>query len=351
LPDRPRPTRRSFASRSRSLALLALVLTLAACEGPESFLDVAGPGSRDIAGVWWLMFTLGSIIWVLVIALVGVILWRKRRGPTPQDDERELRVERRFLYGGGIIMPAIILFVLFLTAAPVGVLVAPERGSEDGEGNPNGDETVIEIIGHQFWWEVHYPDHDITTANEIRIPAGEPVRLRLASADVIHAFWIPRLGPKVDMTPGHITELVVTADEPGHYRARCTEYCGIAHAQMIFHVFALAPDEFDDWAETTAQPPPEPETADAQEGQELFEIHCAACHTVRGQFPVSTVGPDLSDLAARETIASGILPNTREDLSEWILDPQELKPRNAMPPTPLDDDELEVLLDYLEGLQ
>lgn len=320
--------------------LSLLVVLATACEGPESFLDTAGPAAEEIAGLWWIMFALGLGVYAVVMGFVAVPIWRRwRRRRGPPSDERDLIVERRFL-GGVIGGSIVILFSLYLVAAPVLVSTSPS-------GQDHQDITV-DVIGRQFWWEVRYPDHDVITANEIHIPAGRTVRFRITSGDVIHAFWIPRLHGKVDMTPGHTTELVVTADEPGHYRGRCTEYCGIAHAQMILHVYAHEPGEFEEWMEELAD---EPETDGQDEGRAVFASHCAACHTVRGDFPSSPVGPDLSDFALRQKLASGVVDNDRENLRRWILDPHDVKPGAAMPATRLERDDLEALLDYLESLR
>jgi cytochrome c oxidase subunit II len=339
---------------SRRLPRAALVLPASlvalgttACTGPEAFLDAGGPAAADIAWIWWVMFGLGMAVYLAVHVLVGVPVWRVWRGQHgPVDDARELVVERRLLVGGGIVGTSVILFLLYFLAAPISVAVAPDRA------NPDGDEVLIEVVGHQFWWEVRYPDHDIVTANEITIPVGQTVRFRLSSADVIHSFWIPKLHGKVDMTPGHTTELVLEAERPGHYRGRCTEYCGIAHAQMILHVFAEEPDDFDAWLETEAAPAREPQTDEEQRGRDVFlTTTCVYCHTVRGHGPPSAVGPDLTHFASRTTIAAGILPNTREHLRTWIIDPQSLKPGAPMPGTALDGAELQALLDYLESLE
>lgn len=329
-----------------SLALALVALSLVGCTGPEAFLDAGSAATREIAGLWWIMFGLGVAVYISVLGLVAVPVWRRSKRRHPEvDDARDLLLEKRFVIWLGVVGPAIILFGLYLTAAPVLVATAPERTGPDDE------ELLVEVIGHMFWWEVRYPDHDITTANEIHIPAGQNVRLRMTSADVIHAFWIPKLHGKVDMTPGHTTELVVSADEPGHFRGRCTEYCGIAHAQMILHVFAEGSDDFEDWLGRQAEPAPEPETTAQEHGQQVFADSCIYCHTVRGLGPSREVGPDLTHFGGRDTLAAGIVPNERDLLATWIRDPHELKPGAAMPGTSLDDDDLEALLDYLETLR
>jgi cytochrome c oxidase subunit II len=208
-------------------------------------------------------------------------------------------------------------------------------------------------VAEKFWWRVRYPQYDIETANEIHIPTGERVRIRLTSADVIHSFWIPKLAGKIDATPGHTTEQVLETDEPGRYRGRCTEYCGLAHAQMVVFVVAQERQEFDDWLTTQQEPRPLPVDDDRLEhGRQIFfGSSCAYCHAVQGHGPPNTIGPDLTYLATRDTIAGGILPNTRGFLAGWIVDPQAQKPGNLMPGTQIAGDELDALLDYLESLE
>jgi cytochrome c oxidase subunit II len=210
---------------------------------------------------------------------------------------------------------------------------------------------VVEVVGHMFWWEVVYPEQDIITANEIVVPVDQRVRVVLTTDDVIHSFWIPRLHGKVDQVPGTVNTLTFTATEEGFYRGHCAEYCGIAHAQMVKFVEAVSPEAFDSWVAEQQRPPRGADPAGVETGEQLFfATGCADCHAVRGTEAVGVIGPDLSHLASRRTLAAGIVPNTRENLERLILEPWDLKPGNPMPPTALDDDEVEALLDYLETL-
>jgi cytochrome c oxidase subunit II len=206
---------------------------------------------------------------------------------------------------------------------------------------------TIEVVAHDWWWEVRYPESGAITANEIHIPTGEPVLVVLRTADVIHSFWVPRLQVKADMIEGRSNELWLEADEPGRYRGQCAEFCGLQHANMVFWVEADPPSEFEDWLadqEADAAPP-------AGAGLEVFlGSTCVGCHAIRGTEADATVGPDLTHLASRETIAAGIRPNTRAELARWITDPQGVKPGAVMPPTELSADDFDALLDYLESL-
>ena len=382
----PRRHRSSAATRGASLVVVAL--TAGACRSDGALAPVTRDAST-ISSLWWLSLTLGLVVYTAVIALLLVPLWRswrrRRSGPgqgseeppagpgdTPaerhgaqpldappgaivdeplatadpalaNEADADRRSRARLVWIGGIIAPVVILVVLLLASATVSRNVA--HTSQDGE-------LVIEVVGHMFWWEVRYPQLGVTTANEIPVPVDRPVRLQLATEDVIHSFWIPPLHGKVDMIPGMQNQLSFEADETGRFRGQCAEFCGLAHAQMVAFVEVLAPDEFDAWA-TSQQEPATPAAGDAAaRGRQLFvERGCAACHTVRGTAADGAVGPDLTHLASRETIAAGTAPNTRGHLAELIRTPREVKPGIRMPATRLDDEELAALLDYLEALE
>lgn len=256
------------------------------------------------------------------------------------ESDADRRVRNRLIWIGGIVVPAIILLSLLIYSSMVGRATA--HVPEDGD-------LVIDVVGHMFWWEVHYPDLDITTANEIVVPTDQPVRLNLTTEDVIHSFWMPRLHGKVDMIPGRENIMTFTATQTGRFRGQCAEFCGVAHAQMVAFVDAVEPADYEAWVEGQQQPAGEPANA---EGERIFlEVGCAACHAVDGlDGAQGRVGPDLTHLGTRGSLAAGIVPNTRENLGRLLVDPWGVKPGNPMPPTPLDDDELSALLDYLEGL-
>jgi cytochrome c oxidase subunit II len=211
---------------------------------------------------------------------------------------------------------------------------------------------TVRVVGHKWWWEVRYPQQGIVTANEIHIPVGQPVRLELTSADVIHSFWVPRLNGKRDLIPGLETEFWIHADEPGVYRGQCGEYCGTQHANMAFEVIALAPAEFAAWLAARPQPRRQLPPQNESRGLQIFlRSGCSQCHTVQGTQATGNVGPDLTRFGSRQTIAAAMRPNTRDNLAAWISDPQVIKPGARMPRTDLTADDLETLLDYLEDLQ
>lgn len=337
-------------SPRRSIATL-LILTglLSACgdHEPGAFAP-RGSHAAEVAWLFWVMVALGTAVLVLVLVLLARSSWQPRHRDEAEeaDGDREEAARRRsmrLVIGGGVVLPVVILVPLTVT-----MLLVADRISPFAADGP----IEIEVVGHQFWWEVTYPGTDAVTANEIRIPTDTPVRLRMESADVIHSVWVPQLAGKIDMIPGQATHLALDADEAGEYWGYCAEFCGVQHARMRFLVIAHEPDEFDEWLANESAPARDPASEQAERGQEIFaEAGCAACHSVRGTDAGGTTGPDLTHLAGRRTLGAGTLPNERGHLGGWISDPQATKPGNLMPPTPLTGDELLDLLAYLEGLE
>jgi cytochrome c oxidase subunit II len=328
-----------LSTRGRLATLLAAGVLLAACnDGAPSTIDPRGPAAASIAWLWWVLLGLGLAVFALT---VGFLLVAALRRPPERGPRFLAGPTQGFVLFWGVAMPAVVL--LFLAGLNVVI-------GERTYAPPSEPELTVDVIGHKFWWEIHYPDHGVITANELYLPAGEPVRLRLAAADVIHAFWVPQLHGKMDMVPGETNEFWIEADEPGEYRGICAEYCGLQHANMHFLAVALTADEFDDWLAARAAPPApdDPETA---AGVEVFvAANCIACHAVAGLREPTDVGPDLTDFASRRSLAAGIRPNTRAELADWILDPHAVKPGVHMPPTELDEADLEALLDFLATL-
>lgn len=319
---------------------------VSAGEQPSS-LSPHGPAAEALAALWWVMFALACAVLVAVVALLVVSLIRRRDLPLERDTltgERMAGGGNLLVLGGGVVVPVVVVVVLMVLTVTTGAHVR----SLDNPSNA----LVIEVTGYQFWWDVRYPEVGVRTANEIPIPVGEPVEFRLTSADVIHSFWVPQLAGKIDMTPGEENVLRVRADEAGVYRGLCTEYCGIQHAHMQFMVVALPDDEFDRWLAARTDPPEDPTEPLAQQGQEVFEsAQCVFCHTVRNLSPETDLGPDLTHFGSRLTIAAGMMDNEAGNLSDWILDPQAIKPGNHMPPANLTGEELEALIAYLESLE
>jgi cytochrome c oxidase subunit 2 len=310
--------------------------------------DPAGPKAAAVHDFWWFLIITSTIVFIVVVgALLYGLLKRRRDEPTPLvDAASEARIGR--VVGGAVLATALVLAVfLTLNWQLERAIAAPEKS------NP----LTINVIGRQWWWEVQYPDsltasNWITTANEIHIPVGRPVRLRMTARDVIHSFWVPNLSGKKDLVPGRVTETWFQADTPGVYRGQCAEFCGHQHAKMAVLVIAHRTADFHEWVAAQRAPSAQPGDSLRSAGQRVFLAgSCALCHAIAGTPASGRIGPDLTHIGSRRTLAAGSLPNTRGHLGEWIRDPQRVKPGVYMPPNALEPNQLEALLSYLEGLK
>jgi cytochrome c oxidase subunit 2 len=289
------------------------------------------------------MFGLAVAVCLVVFVLLGYSLLRRRAQKAVPVGESTGGPGHRFILIAGGVIPAIVIFVLFgFTLRAMGAISEPEEEAS----------LTIEVIGHQWWWEVAYPDHDVVTANEIHIPVGQTVLLRLSSDDVIHSFAVPELQGRMDLVPGHTNSLWIEASQPGEYWGQCAEYCGLQHAHMGLLVIATPEEEFQTWLEHQRAPAAAPADDLVFRGQQIFlGSACVYCHTVRGTNATSDTGPDLTHFASRRTIGAGTVPNTRGHLAGWVIDSQSIKPGNLMPPVYMDSGDLEALLAYLESLE
>ncbi len=309
--------------------------------GPsQSALDTAGPHAAHIASLFWVQLAiLGAVYAAVCVALVIALSRRRDAGAA---------TKRRVVAGATIASGVILLGFLAANVVAGRQLAAASHAPVDAQ--------VIEITAKQWWWEVRYlaPEGpaEVTDANELHLPAGKTVLLRLKSADVIHSFWVPSLHGKRDLVPGTTTLLTLRADRPGVYRGQCGEFCGAQHARMALHVVAHPPGEFAAWLERARQPATPPVDPVAIRGQAIFlSAPCRSCHNILGTDASGTAGPDLTHVASRRTLAAGTLDNMRAHLASWILDPQRHKPGSYMPAIRLSDEDLEALLTYLEGLR
>lgn len=327
--------------------MIAWLQAAAPVPGKLSALRPSGPHSGLIIdGLWSPMYALAAVTFILVVAALAWALLRRR---SPADAPEDPRMERRmgWTVGAAVAGTIVVLFVTLVLDISVGRAITATPGEHPVQ---------IRVTGHQYWWEVQYRDSVaqrwITTANEIHVPVGRPAVLELRSADVIHSFWPPSLSAKRDLIPGKVNSLWLRADSAGVYRGQCAEYCGHQHAKMAFVVVAEPPDSFAGWLTAQRDTAMTPADSITRRGLELFlASSCVMCHAVGGTPAGSRVGPDLTHLASRRTIAAGTLPNTRGNLAGWILDPQGIKPGAKMPPTDLDPDDLQALLAYLETLR
>ena len=330
-----------------SLGALAVAVACPGCTGWQSALDPHGVQAGGLVQLLGTFVAVCTLVWVLVAAVLLRALWRGRRQPadgTCVDEPTERRMRRTIT----VAVAATALTVVALTAIS---FVATRRITAT-----DSNAMVIRVRGWQWWWEVTYPDaspdRTVVTANEIHVPVGRTVTLELSAADVIHSFWVPNLAGKMDMIPGRDTTLIFRATRAGTYRGQCAEFCGLQHAHMAFIVIADAPADFEAWRAAQLAPAVAPTQAEAQAGHQVFLAKaCASCHTVRGTDAAGTLGPDLTHVGSRGTIAAGLFETTRGSLAAWIADPQRLKPGNNMPMVDLSADELNAVATYLEGLR
>jgi cytochrome c oxidase subunit II len=316
--------------------------------GP-SVLDPHGPGAARIADLWWVMFGFAAFVFVLVVVLLAAALLRHRRATSETPPDGNTDVGKNWVLLGGIALPLVILAIVF--GYNIHTLAAVTNPDEQPA-------MTIQVTGRRWWWEVNYPEQGITTANELHFPVGVPIRIELQSADVIHSFWVPQLHGKMDLIPTRINDITIQADEVGVYRGECAEYCGLQHAHMGFMAVADSSADFDAWVAAQQQPAAPPRDEAAIRGQQVFlESRCVYCHTVRGlddsQEDASEVdlGPDLTHLFSRLTIAGASLTTNRGNLAGWIVDSQHVKPGNLMPTMTVESQDLQALLAYLETLR
>lgn len=339
---------------------LALLIAALACMGatsahaatPMSYMQTFGPAGDPVTVLNWGLLAISIAVTVLIGCLV---LWASlRKRPPLQNDESgrppigPARGGMSWIYFGVGISTLVLFASAVWTIMTLSAVAAPS-------GRPM---MTIDITAHQWWWEVRYsganPTQNFVTANEIHIPVGQPVRLKLDSADVIHSFWIPKLAGKTDVIPGQTNYAWLQADRAGDYRGQCGEYCGAQHAHMAMHVIADAPNEFEAWRQQQLAASTPPQAPAALHGMQVFADNCSVCHTVRGA-PIAPahgiLGPDLTHLMSRNMIASGTLPNNIGYLSGWVADPQALKPGSRMPSVGLAPQDLHAVVDYLETLK
>ena len=321
----------------------------------QSVLNPAGFHAQKIAGLWTVFLIVSTVVYALVmIALVLALFHRRSKLANPK------RALTAVSVATGITVVTLFALLVSSIFTSRGLADDGERGlAADGErglAEDGGTDMMLTVTGRQWWWQVEYEHPDkskrLTTANEIVIPVGATVRLTLKSPDVIHSLWIPNLQGKRDLIPGKDGVLRLRAERAGLYRGQCAEFCGQQHAKMALWVTALAPADYARWIKAQRQAARSPSTPREQQGMNVFmSAQCPLCHNITGTDAYGRTGPDLTHIASRRSIAAGTLPNRRDALAQWILDPQHVKAGSYMPPTPLPRDALGALLDYLESLQ
>lgn len=318
----------------------------AALAVPLQYLSGAGQKAMPVVWLTWGVLLISIAVMIIIALLLAGAIWHRPGLSWSPNEKLVLQSHQgglNWLWIGVGLSTLVLLFSIVWTVKVLAQIEAP----------PVRPSVTIEITGRQWWWQVRYLSNDVsrqfTTANEIHIPVGQPVRLKLTGGDVIHSFWIPKLAGKMDAIPGQTNETWIEADAPGTYRGQCTEYCGLEHARMAMLVVAQSPADFQTWwSHQLANPPAAQGTALA--GQATFQSHCASCHAVRGTDAAGALGPDLSHLMVRSTIAAGVLPNDDPTLAHWISDPQSLKPGSLMPAPELTGQDLANVHAYLKTL-
>jgi cytochrome c oxidase subunit II len=323
---------------------LGVVAVLSGCEGIQSILAPHGPNAESIAHISWIMFGGAAVILLLVMALALYAVYR-------DPNKRRPLSSNGMIIAGGLILPITTLSALLIYGVHTMGNLRHER-YEASMGTLR-----IEVVGNQWWWNIHYWIGDqsipVTTANEFHLPVGLPVAFSVRSNDVIHSFWVPNLAGKVDMMRGKPNRLLLQADRPGIFRGQCAEFCGPQHARMAFFVIAESPRDFANWLAHQRLPAFAPVDPEQQRGQEAFVNEgCLECHTIRGVGKAKRRGPDLTHVGSRLSLGAGSITNTPENLAEITARSQSIKPGNAMPSFPeLEQETLQSIAAYLWSLK
>ena len=311
----------------------------------DYFLHAYGPAAEPSMHLGWALATLSMSVIAVIALLLAIAIARRRLAQTDDHLAQGEAVALRWVYAGTAISSVLLVAALVYTLVTLDSVAAP----------PRAPALTLTVTAYDWWWKVEYGGADggppFATANEIHIPVGEPVKIALKSADVIHAFWVPQLAGKTQTIPGQINEQWIQADAPGVYRGQCSQFCGAQHAHMAFEVVAQDRAAFDAWRSVQALPAT-PVSADAiaSHGQQLFRERCAGCHAIRGSDANGAQAPDLTHLNARRLIAAGALINTPENQLDWIRHAQRIKPDSLMPSIVLTSAEAAALSAYLASL-
>ncbi len=329
-------------------AALLPPVALAGCGGSQDTLAPHSHAATDIANLFWVMMAVSFGGLALITGLL-VFAWirRDRRGfgADPDDPHPGEKPAWFVVIGMGVVFPLTVIVALFIVGdwAIVKVTQAPAASSTA---------MTVEAIGHQWYWEFRYPGTKAVTDDEMHIPAGTRINLVATTADVIHSFWVPELNRKIDTIPGQKNRILLYANKVGVYRGQCAEFCGLQHAHMGMLVFVQPKAQFRAWLKRQGAPAAAPKTPLERSGEDVFQNgSCSSCHAIRGTAARGFVGPDLTHLASRTTLAGLTIPNRRDDLARWVVDSQHFKPGNDMPDFHLSPARLRALVSYLESLR
>ncbi len=326
-----------------AFAVFAPIRQVAAA--PMDYLHADGLMAAKILPLTQGLLIVAAVVGVVIAALVLIAIARRARtGAVAGTPLLEGEAGSWISIGVGVSTVVLVGLVVWTSVTMAGIASPPAKPA-----------LSVVVRGHQWWWEFVYqsddPSKTFTTANEIHIPVGKPVRFALKGEDVIHTFWVPSLGGKIQIIPGQTNVTWLEADKPGVYRGQCSQYCGEQHAHMILIVFADPPEAFEAWRAAQLHAAAEPASNEARIGEQRFIGRCGACHTVRGTLANGHVGPDLTHLMSRTTIAAGTLPNSVGFLSGWIANPQSLKPGSLMPDPDLSGPDLASIRSFLVTLK
>jgi cytochrome c oxidase subunit II len=327
----------------RFALLLLAAVPLAGCGGNQNTVSPASPQEQAITTLWWVMLGGAAIGFAVILVLLTLGWLRRHRENLPFGIGE--RGGARMVLGLGVATPVVLLSALFIWS-DVFLIKKTQPAAASSTA------LTVEVIGKQWFWEFRYPDPGAVTANELHIPVHTRVNVVGTTADVIHSFWVPELNRKIDLIPGRRNRVTLESDRTGVFRGQCAEFCGLQHAHMAVLVFVQTKSEFQRWLSNMAKPARGANGAEARRGRDLFDSEsCSGCHQIRGTPAHGQIGPDLTHLATRTTLASGTIPNTRADLADWIRDPQHFKPGNKMPALELSQSDVRALVAYLEGLR
>lgn len=304
----------------------------------ESFDPVTRQG-LSVSNLFWLELAISGALLALVVTVLGMALVRFRTRPTDAGEPPQLHGNRRLEIIWTATPAATLLVIFMLVIVTMRTVDAALPAAQP-----------LMVVGHQWWWQISYPDRQVITANELHVPTGTPLQVSLQSVDVIHSLHVPHFGWMQDLVPGKTNTMWIVVDRVGAYQGTCNQYCGLEHAWMRVQVIAETPDVFNAWAQAQSQPV----TATGSPGETVFlQNTCVACHAIRGlSGATGGVGPDLTHLASRTTLGAGVIDNTPQNLKAWIANPQAIKPGVLMPAfQTLCDTDLSALVDYLENLK
>jgi cytochrome c oxidase subunit 2 len=338
---------RMFVVALWSLGTAIVTAPMALAMTPTSIFAPASTPARSIYGLSLFVLAITGTIFVVVAGLLTFIIFRFRERRDDDDTEPPQIYGSVQVEVAWTVIPILIVITLFLTTARIifAIQDAPKpKAALD-----------ITVVGHQFWWEFNYPKLGIHAVNEMHVPVSNPQSpvptfMRLLSADVIHSFWVPRLSGKTDLVPNKVNGLWIDPQDPGVYLGQCAQFCGVEHAKMLLRIYVDTPEDFAAWVKNQQQKAVQDESVAA--GRHVFETQaCMNCHTIAGTAATGRFGPDLTHLMSRDTLASGAMSNTKENLHEWIRNPNTFKVGSLMPAMQLSDEQLDQVTAYLSTLR